>query len=262
MAFVLLMQPSMARPLRYVPPGTTVEVTTRTIQSRFLLRPSPELNDVVLGVLGRALSLYAVELHAFAVMSNHMHLLLTPASGQELAAFMRHVNRNISQEAGRLHDWRGPLWARRYRCIPVVDEASQIHRLRYILAQGCKEGLVPPVFGPCSKEVHCTKPGDDTATPMPIRTRRNMRLHSRPCLAGKLSRLPIIVTDAQSSLPTSSGRLPAILPRRAFRRLVSPPSSPSVLTTCPARRTAAQLPGCMHPPGAPASASLLRIAAS
>jgi len=31
-----------------------VEVTCRTIHSRFLLRPSPELNDIVVGVLARA----------------------------------------------------------------------------------------------------------------------------------------------------------------------------------------------------------------
>jgi len=31
-----------------------VEVTCRTPQSRFLLRPSPELNDLVVGVFGRA----------------------------------------------------------------------------------------------------------------------------------------------------------------------------------------------------------------
>lgn len=44
----------MARDLRYVPPGSLVEVTCRTIQGRFLLRPSRELNEIVYGILGRA----------------------------------------------------------------------------------------------------------------------------------------------------------------------------------------------------------------
>jgi len=34
--------------------GAVVEVTDRTIKARFLLVPSPELGDVVLGVLGLA----------------------------------------------------------------------------------------------------------------------------------------------------------------------------------------------------------------
>ena len=48
-----------------------MEVTTRTIQSRFLLRPSAELNDLILGVIGRASFLYDVDVHAFVVLMDH-----------------------------------------------------------------------------------------------------------------------------------------------------------------------------------------------
>ena len=119
-----------------------MEITIRTIQSRLLLRPSPELNEIVRGVLGRALSLYDVKLAAFSVMSNHIHLLVTPANGKELADFMGYVNGNLSKEVGRLHDWTGTLWDRRYRAINVVDDDAQVARLRYLLSQGCKEGFV------------------------------------------------------------------------------------------------------------------------
>jgi hypothetical protein len=57
---------------------------------------------------------------------------------------MAFVNGNIAREAGRLHAWRERFWGRRYRAIVVADgdEAAQIARFRYLLAQGCKEGLV------------------------------------------------------------------------------------------------------------------------
>lgn len=42
------------RRLRYVPERSFVEITTRTQQGRFQLRPSPRANDIILGVLGRA----------------------------------------------------------------------------------------------------------------------------------------------------------------------------------------------------------------
>ena len=132
----------MARPLRFNMPRQLVEVTVRTVQSRLLLRPSKELNAAILAVLGRALHLYDVALCGFAVLSNHMHLVAVPADSEELARFMQFVDGNISRAVGRLHDWAGPLWERRYRAIPVVDEASQVARLRYILSQGCREGLV------------------------------------------------------------------------------------------------------------------------
>jgi REP element-mobilizing transposase RayT len=133
----------MARPLRFVPPNSIVEVTCRTIQARLLLRPSRELNDLLLGVLGRSLTLHPlVNMHAFVFASNHVHLLLSVSDAQALARFMNHFNSNVAREAGRQHGWRDKLWARRYRAIIVADEPSQVGRLRYILSHGTKERLV------------------------------------------------------------------------------------------------------------------------
>jgi hypothetical protein len=63
-------------------------------------------------------------------------------SAAQLAAFMRFVLGNVALEVGRHHGWNGRFWGRRYRSIVVADGASQVARLRYILANGCKEGLV------------------------------------------------------------------------------------------------------------------------
>ena len=132
----------MGRPLRYVPAGSLVEVTTRTVHGRWLMRPSPEVNDVILGIVGRALEFYPVRIHAFVVLSNHAHWLLTVENAAQLAGFMNFVNGNIAREIGKLHRWRDRFWARRYRSIVVVDDDAAVGRLRYILRNGCKEGLV------------------------------------------------------------------------------------------------------------------------
>jgi len=133
----------MGRPLRFIPPGSLVEVTCRTIQGRLLLRPSRDLNEIVLGILGRAARLYRVRVVAFVFLSNHAHLLLVPADAKQLAGLMNYLNGNLAREAGRLHGWRERFWGRRYRAIVISDEeAAQVTRLRYLLAQGCKEGLV------------------------------------------------------------------------------------------------------------------------
>jgi REP element-mobilizing transposase RayT len=113
------------------------------VQGRLLLRPSPLLRDLTLGVLARAARLYPVEIHAFAFLSNHFHLLVTVASAQRLASFMNYLNSNLAREAGRIHRWREKFWGRRYQAILVSQEDdAQISRLRYILAHGVKEGLV------------------------------------------------------------------------------------------------------------------------
>lgn len=133
----------MPRPLRFIPPHALVEVTTRTVHARYLLRPSRELNETVLGILARAAERYSVKVCAFVFLSNHAHLLLQPADGEQLALFMGYLNGNLAREAGRLHRWRDRFWARRYQAIVVSDEEeAQVRRLRYLLANGCKERLV------------------------------------------------------------------------------------------------------------------------
>jgi hypothetical protein len=133
----------MPHPLRWFVPRTVYEFTTRTLQERFLLRPSAHVREIVLGVIARGLLLYpAVQMHAFAFLSNHWHAMLSSADGAQLAHFMGYANSNVAKELGRIHGWAARLWARRARPIPILDEESMVARLRYILAQGVKEGLV------------------------------------------------------------------------------------------------------------------------
>lgn len=134
----------MARRIRFIPEGgALVEVTCRTVQGRFLLKPTRELKSIAIGVLARAQRLYPVEIHAFVFLSNHYHLLLSVEDALQLARFMNYFNSNLAREAGRLHRWREKFWGRRYQAIVVSDEeGAQMDRLRYLLSHGCKEGLV------------------------------------------------------------------------------------------------------------------------
>jgi len=119
------------------------ELTSRTIQGRYLLRPSPELNEIIEGLLARACRIYGVRVVATAVMSNHFHILIASCTTQQVADFMRYFKSNLAREAGRLYGWTGPFWDRRYEIAPVEnDPKDQIRRLRYVLEQGCKESLV------------------------------------------------------------------------------------------------------------------------
>jgi putative transposase len=113
------------------------------VQGRFLLKPTKELRTLVLGVLGRSLRLYPIRLHAFVFLSNHYHMLLSVEDALQLAQFMNYLNSNLAREAGRLYEWREKFWGRRYQAIVISEEEpAQVGRLRYLLSQGCKEGLV------------------------------------------------------------------------------------------------------------------------
>jgi hypothetical protein len=132
----------MPRLPRFVPPGSMVELTTRTSGGQFLLKPCPELNERILGIVGRALALYPITLHAFVFLSTHWHALATVCDAERLSAFLRHVNGNIAKAVHDIHGWNGKVWGRRTQIIPVLDDAAAEDRLRYILAHGAKEGLV------------------------------------------------------------------------------------------------------------------------
>jgi hypothetical protein len=82
-------------------------------------------------------------IHAFIFLSDHFHMLLSPLNAKQLSDFMGYVDSNIARKAGRLARWRDKFWGRRYQSIVISnEEAVQESRLRYILANGCKEGLV------------------------------------------------------------------------------------------------------------------------
>lgn len=134
----------MGRTVQTLPrPGCLVELTRRTIQGRFLFRPSPELNALIVGVLAKAQEQTGMKIHAVHFASNHYHLLISPRTIEQMADFTRHLGTNLSKEVGRLHDWPGSLFEGRSRPIPVSDEEqAQAQRLIYILGQATKDNLV------------------------------------------------------------------------------------------------------------------------
>jgi hypothetical protein len=120
-----------------------VEVTSRTLHGRLLLRPSRELNDIIAGALGRAQRRYEVEIVCYVFLSNHYHLLVRVRDARQLAGFVGYLNSKVAREVSRLTGWSGKIWERRYQAILVSEEElAQIERFRYLLSHGCKENLV------------------------------------------------------------------------------------------------------------------------
>ena len=133
----------MARSPRGPVADRLVEVTTRTVQSRFLLRPSRKVNEIFKGVVARAQQLTGMRIVAYSAMSNHVHMLIVPESGHQMAEFMREVNGNLARKLGDHFGWKGPFWSRRYTPVVVSHEyEAQLAKLLYLLKQGTKENLV------------------------------------------------------------------------------------------------------------------------
>jgi REP element-mobilizing transposase RayT len=132
----------MAYPIRHFEPQTIFFITSRTIQSRFLMAPSEKTNHLIGGILARAVRQCEVELFAYVFTSNHFHIMVRAPSAVAMSKFMQRLQSNIAVKVGRLVGWRGRFFARRYSAEPIIDEAAQIERLVYVLSHGVKEGLV------------------------------------------------------------------------------------------------------------------------
>ena len=202
MARELLVGAAMARPPRFIPPGSMVELTARTHNATLLLRPSAELNQRILMILGRALLRHPVLLHAFAFLSNHWHALATAADAAQASQFMQYVNGNIAKAAQELHGWTAAVWGGRPRMIPVLDDGAAEDRLRYILAHGAKEGLVAsPLDWPGVSCVAMLARGDRLVG---IRRRLRRGTGNRPIEV--VDEYPIVLTPLPSWAPLSEAQ--------------------------------------------------------
>ena len=67
----------------------------------------------------------------------------TSTTSASSPASWRYLNSNLAREVGRLYGWEDKIWSRRYQAIIVSgEEGAQTARLKYVLANGCKEDLV------------------------------------------------------------------------------------------------------------------------
>lgn len=131
------------RPLRSSLPRGLYEVSTRVTGNELIAVPTKEVTDTILGVIAYGQRKHKVAIHAFVFLSNHYHMLVSAPDAPEMSEFMRFINTNIAGELNRINKRRGTLWARRFRSVPIAqDRATQVWRLRYILAHGVKENLV------------------------------------------------------------------------------------------------------------------------
>jgi REP element-mobilizing transposase RayT len=82
-----------------------------------------------------------VEVFAVVVMSNHLHLVVR-APGKNLAAFMSYFLARVAQTLNLLLGRVGPVFPRRYDAQPILDEEAAAGRIKYVLENPKKAGLV------------------------------------------------------------------------------------------------------------------------
>jgi putative transposase len=70
--------------------------------------------------------------HAYVIMTNHVHLLVTPATAESVPRLMQSLGRRYVRHVNDTYRRTGTLWEGRYRAAPIDSEAYLLSCHRYI----------------------------------------------------------------------------------------------------------------------------------
>ena len=119
-------------PLHIVQRGVDRCATFRTVDDRVLY----------MGLLNELPPLFACSVHAYVLMTNHVHLLLTSEIAEGASSLMKHLGQRYVQGFNRAHQRTGPLFEGRFKSHPVDSNEYLIRCQRYIELNPVRAGMV------------------------------------------------------------------------------------------------------------------------
>jgi len=93
-------------------------------------------------VLQSAGMVHGLEVHGFVLMTNHVHLVVTPARPESLALVMQAVGRQYVRRFNHRHGRTGTLWEGRYRASIIQEDRYLLACLRYMEMNPVRAGIV------------------------------------------------------------------------------------------------------------------------
>ena len=130
----------MPRGPRLDAPGALHHVMVRGIERRPLFRDDRDRDDFV-DRLAHLAEAGALTIHAWALLPNHIHLLVRTAS-RPLARTMRSLLTGYAGAFNRRHRRAGHLFQNRYRSIVVEEEQYFLELVRYLHLNPLRAGVV------------------------------------------------------------------------------------------------------------------------
>jgi len=131
----------MARLARVVVPGVPHHLTQRGNRQEDVFFADADRRNF-LSLLGEQCEPYGLQIWAYCLMSNHVHLVAVPATSDSLGRAMRRLNSQYAAYVNRRQQWSGHLWQGRFHSTPL-DEAHLWAAVRYVERNPVRAGIVP-----------------------------------------------------------------------------------------------------------------------
>ena len=133
--------PDMPRQARLVLPDVALHVIQRGHNRQACFRQETDYL-VYLTLLHDLSTKRRCAMHAYCLMTNHVHLLLTPGDAQACATLMRDLGQGFVQYFNRRYERSGTLWEGRFRSCLVESARYVLACYRYIELNPVRAGMV------------------------------------------------------------------------------------------------------------------------
>jgi putative transposase len=131
----------MARHRRLILPGVALHVIQRGNNRNACFRGDSDYL-AYLAHLRQLCAKHACSLHAYCLMTNHVHLLLTPDEESACSLLMRDLGRSYVRYFNDRHERTGTLWEGRFRSCLVESAEYVLACYRYIELNPVRASIV------------------------------------------------------------------------------------------------------------------------
>lgn len=145
----------MPRRSRIVIPGAPHHVTQRGNRRERVFH-SPGDTAAYLDLLHKYSVDFGIEIVAYCLMPNHVHIVLVPKTAEALHRALKAVHGRYAQRVNRLFGRRGHVWQDRYFSSPL-DAGYFANAVRYVELNPVRAGMVAKAedFRWSSAQAHC-----------------------------------------------------------------------------------------------------------
>ena len=158
----------MPRLARVVVPGIPHHVTQRGNRRMHTFLREADYR-VYLDLMAQWCGERGVDIWAYCVMPNHVHMIAAPATEQSLRLGIGEAHRRYSRHVNFREGWRGHLWQGRFASFPM-DDAHLYAATRYVELNPLRAKLVstPAAYAWSSARAHMTGRDDVLVKVQPL----------------------------------------------------------------------------------------------
>lgn len=148
---------------------------------------------------------HEVEVLAYCLMSNHIHLIAVPAADDGLQRVLRPLHMRYAQHVNLEQGWSGHLWQGRFFSSPL-DDAYLWTAMRYVECNPVRAAMVPRAedYRWSSAAAHCTQKPDGVLKPESNWGKRFAAIHNWSGwlqMADEAEKLDLLRQNADKGLP-------------------------------------------------------------